>query len=115
MLAWWGSANGEVCISSSAPDDPTVSSFLHDECPVGRCVECADIWQSIPQTRLRFEKELMGIRPDKSEDEWEDDFDEDDDDAGKQDSGGGSGGGGSARKEKEKTRDKGEGGRKRKT
>jgi len=33
--------------------------------------------ESIPQTRLRFEKIMIGIDPDASENEWEDDYDDD--------------------------------------
>lgn len=34
--------------------------------------------QSVPQTRLRFEKKMIGLDPDDSTDEWEDAVDEDD-------------------------------------
>ncbi|KAI9834878.1 MAG: hypothetical protein M1819_002786 [Sarea resinae] len=34
--------------------------------------------ESIPQTRLRFEKIMAGIASDESEAEWEDDYDDDD-------------------------------------
>ncbi len=36
--------------------------------------------QSVPQTRLRFEKMMIGIDPDESPAEWEDDYDDDDGD-----------------------------------
>lgn len=51
------------------------------------------VWygQSVPQTRLRFEKKMIGIDPEESADEWEDEVDDDDGGSG---SGSGSGSGG---------------------
>ncbi|KAA6414695.1 MAG: hypothetical protein FRX48_01445 [Lasallia pustulata] len=74
---------------------------------------CAGL-ESIPQTRLRLEKQLMGISAEKMAegDEWEDCFDEEDEDekgAKREREGAGAAGG-----RREKEREKGEAGRKRK-